>query len=884
MQAQLDALIQTRVREDGDTLNPESITVLDPACGSGHILVVAYDVLKGIYLERGYQPRAIPRLILEKNLYGLDIDDRAAQMAGFALLMKARADDRHLLDRTPILNVLSLQESSGFDLNELSTHLQRYGIKRELLADLLNTFTLTKTFGSLIKISQELRASLPTLAEGLRQGAASGDLYAQTAALDVLPLARQASFLGMRFDTVVANPPYMGPKGMNLLLKSFAKNCFPDGKSDLFAMFIERGLGLCKSTGLTSMVTMHNWMFLSSFETLREKLLSSKTLSCMVHMGNGVMGIAFGTAATVFWNKHVDQYESSFSYCENSDIGDSGNPLQFPVKNERLKSAVTDDFSRVPGSPLAYWVNCSILRMFSGKKILDVSVSDGQNITADNDKFVRFWWELDSSTVGRGKKWLTYCKGGEYRKWYGNLENVVDWSPETRAHYRSSERCRIIPENLWYCVGITWSRVSSKGTPNAFRLLPVDTTFDKVGSSIFIKNDRDLKLSLGILNSKLSEVFVPMLNPTIDLQVRDVRNIPYRSEGHDFDRAVENVNQAISIAKHDWDETETSFDHKKNRLVGSERFQSISSAWQFRADEMGCSLEELRFLEEENNRIFINAYGLQDELYPEVAKEQITLVRSDREKDCHRLISYAIGCMMGRYSLDEPGLIYADAGNVGFDSTRYKGFPADADSILPLTDELWFADDAANRVREFLLAVWGAETIDENMAWLAESLGQKGNETPEEAIRRYVSAGFYKDHLQTYKKRPIYWLFSSGKQGAFQCLVYLHRYHEGTLSRMRAEYVVPLTAKMAARIDMMNNDADAATSATARTKINKQIEVLRKKQTELLAFDEKLRHYADMRIQLDLDEGVKVNYGKFGELLDSVKAITGGTGGDGSDD
>lgn len=289
-------------------------------------------------------------------------------------------------------------------------------------------------------------------------------------------------------------------------------------------------------------------------------------------------------------------------------------------------------------------------------------------------------------------------------------------------------------------------------------------------------------------------------------------------------------------------------------------------------------ISDVKLLEEENNRLFINAYGLQDELSPEVPEDQITLTRADREKDCQRLISYAIGCMMGRYSLDEPGLIYAHAGNVGFDPSRYARFPADADGILPVTDEHWFEDDAPARVREFLQAVWGPDTLAENLAWLAESLGTKGSETPEETIRRYIADKFYKDHLQTYKKRPIYWLFSSGKQGAFQALVYLHRYHEGTLARMRAEYVIPLSAKMAARLEMLEQDANAATSAAARTKVRKQIESLRKKQTELLAFDEKLRHYADMRITLDLDDGVKVNYGKFGDLLEGVKVVTGGSG------
>ena len=289
---------------------------------------------------------------------------------------------------------------------------------------------------------------------------------------------------------------------------------------------------------------------------------------------------------------------------------------------------------------------------------------------------------------------------------------------------------------------------------------------------------------------------------------------------------------------------------------------------------------KLKGLEEENNRIFINAYGLQAELSPEVPEDQITLARADREKDCQRLISYAIGCMMGRYSLDEPGLVYAHAGNVGFDPSRYTRFAADADGILPITDEHWFDDDAPARLRDFLQVVWGPETLAENMAWLAESLGGKASETPEETIRRYMADKFYKDHLQTYKKRPIYWLFSSGKQGAFQALVYLHRYNEGTLSRMRAEYVIPLTTKLATRLEMLEQDANASSSAAARTKIRKQIEGLRKKQVELLSFDEKLRHHADMRISLDLDDGVKVNYGKFGDLLDGVKVVTGGAGDD----
>ena len=645
VQAQLDALIQTRVRKDGDSLNPETITVLDPACGSGHILVVAYDVLKAIYLERGYQPRAIPRLILEKNLYGLDIDDRAAQMAGFALLMKARADDRRLFNEPIKLNVLSLQESKGLDADVLTRALLQpvllplppgegrgEGCPRVndfsdddllpgtrlqislgeyssplLLGDgrgegspnlhpviqtLITTFAHAKTFGSLIQIPQALNAQLAAMAERLQLALQNGDLYAKAAAQDLWHLVAQARGLGMRFDAVVANPPYMGGKGMNSALKDYAKATFPDSKSDLFAMFMERGFDWCKPTSFNTMVTMQSWMFLSSHEAMREKLLSSRTISNLVHVG----------------------YNS------------------FPEMNSKIAQACA--FSVI----------------------------------------------------------ATYIK-------------------------------------------------------------------DSIGRYI-------------------------------------------------------NLNSAPQSAD-------------KNKI----------------------------FLERTEKLIFD--------------------VRQ-------RLISYAIGCMMGRYSLDEPGLIYAHAGNVGFEPGRYATFPADADGIVPITDELWFDDDAPSRIREFLRAVWGPDTLEENMAWLAESLGKKSakeaTETPDETIRRYIADKFFKDHLQTYKKRPIYWLFSSGKQGAFQTLVYLHRYHEGTLARLRAEYVVPLTGKIQSRIDMLQKDATAASSIAARNKLAKEVEKLKKKHVELLAYDEQLRHYADMRITLDLDDGVKVNYGKFGDLLAEVKSVTGGTG------
>ena len=901
VQCQLDALIQTRVREDGDTLNPESITVLDPACGSGHILVVAYDVLKAIYLERGYQARAIPRLILEKNLFGLDIDDRAAQMAGFALLMKARADDRRLFTATddagnlqpPKLNVLSLQESKGLSVDELAIHLAPFKVQRATIAALVDIFEHAKTFGSLIQTPYVLKTHLALLPEILNLVQEEGDMYASAAAADLLPLLLQAQALALQFDAVVANPPYMGGKGMNPSLKTYAKKTFSNSNSDLFAMFIERGFGWCKPTGFNSMVTMQSWMFLSSYDEMREKLLGSQTLSNLMHMGNGVMGIAFGTAATVFMNKHVKDYNGSFSYCENDDLNEKDIPKEFPVKNVRLKSARPDDFKKIPGSPVAYWVSTTIRNIFSTISSLATSVETRKGmVTADNSKYVRAWYELSTEKCGfsgygresaklSGLKWFPYNKGGGFRKWYGNKLDLVNWQNdgfELQTNLHPVEgRVWATNFNLDYIFkpNINWGAVTS--SEFSARISFGGELFDAGGSAGF-SSSIPLEYILGFLNSNSSALFLKALNPTLNFQAGNISDLPL---GDSVDQHIVDVStSAIEIAKEDWNNSETSWDFNGSPLFFNEKFDSLSKSWSNWSTKSVNSIVRLKKLEEENNRLFINVFGLQDELTPDVPEGQITLTRADREKDCQRLISYAIGCMMGRYSLDESGLVYARAGSLGFEPARYTTFPTDADGIVPITDELWFSDDACGRIREFLLAVWGSDTLEENMTWLAASLGTKATETPDEAIRRYIADKFFKDHLQTYKRRPIYWLFSSGKQCAFQALVYLHRYSEGTLARLRAEYVVPLTSKIQSRIEMLQKDANAAGSTAARNKLAKDIEMLKKKHVELLAYDEQLRHFADMRITLDLDEGVKVNYGKFGDLLAEVKAVTGGAGDD----
>ena len=977
-------------------LNPETITIIDPACGSGHILVEAYDVLKAIYLERGYQLRSIPRLILEKNLYGLDIDDRAAQLAGFALLMKARADDRRLFDELPKLNVYSLQSSKNLSLPLLWQQLDLNGqieigttgslfdepqvdlvqviddSNYQLIENTLALFEQAQTLGSLIQVPAEHAEPLRDLLAQLQALSTSGDTIQTIAATTLIPFIRQAVILGMQFDAVVANPPYMGGKGMNPGLKEFAKREFPDSKSDLFAMFMERGFQWCKPTGFNAMVTMQSWMFLSSYQAMREKLLENRTINTMAHLGarafSEISGEVVQTTAFVLLGQHFSGYKPAFFRLVDGQ--EEQKQAALCSGQNRFDTTVQDDFKKISGSPVAYWVSDKERELFTQTKSLgQVSFPRKGMDTGKNALFLRYWHEISILKFSKfeGIKWFPYNKGGEYRRWYGNQEYVLNWESngqeiKSRRNLKV-EKPTIRNEQFYMQEGFSWSTVSSTGF--AARYSPDGAIFDNGGCTLFA--EENLGYYGALLNSKITSRYLEFISPTLNFQPGDIGRIPVieESESNSIDKNTECL---IKISKIDWNNYETSWDFTENPLIGQQQntlkapvipagmpesshrdvklsantsaqlsiganaklpsvaldsgipagmtafgivptlqrgnaasdapasrnagalpdecprrsvgtisastnLEQCFNRWQ---TQNRAAIVEMQRLEKENNCIFIDAYGLQDELSPEVPEAQITLARADREKDSQRLISYAIGCMMGRYSLDEPGLIYAHAGNVGFDPNRYATFPADADGIVPITDELWFEDDAANRLNEFLLAVWNAETLEENRAWLATSLGQKGNETPQETIRRYIAGSFYKNHLQTYKKRPIYWLFSSGKQGAFQALVYLHRYHESTLARMRAEYVVPLTGKIQSRIEMLKKDADAATSNAEKSKLGKDIDKLKKKYAELLSFDEKLRHYADLRIPLDLDDGVKVNYGKFGDLLAEVKAVTGG--------
>jgi len=908
------------------TLNPEELTLIDPACGSGHILVEAYEFFKAIYLERGYRQRDVAQLILTQNLFGLDIDGRAAQLTGFSLMMKGRADDRRLFERGVKLNVMALVDSAGFDAEGLAKGLKLvdYGLQLDDLTELTRLFEHAKTFGSLIQVPEGMAEKLPVLK--LLNATTSQNLFLSDALKRLGPLIRQAELLAAQYDAVVANPPYMGGKFMNSAMKNFASEYFPRSKSDLFAVATERYLRFATPAGFIGLMTPFTWMFLKSYEPLRNLLLETKTLHSLIQPEyHAFFDSAYVPVCTfVAQSCHTSGYAASF--IKLSDF--YGAEVQSQKTLEAIGNpdcgwlyrAKPDDFTRIPGSPLAYWLSEVIRQVYDEATPLGEIVQARQGLaTADNDRFLRLWYEPSLGRIGFGvsdrdeakqsrKRWFPYNKGGAFRKWYGNQDFVINWERDGRELLAMRPKSVIRSPDKYFLDSLSWSKITSGGF--SLRFFPCGFIFDVAGCSIF---GGELKLILGCMNSPIMSQAVNSISPTLNFEVGQVNDFPFISPNAHKERLIELVERMVDVSATDWNYFETSWDFQSLPILPESTeptltLESSYTAWITRNRD---TIAEMKRLEEENNRLFIDVYDLAEELTPDVPIEQITLTVNPayryggklteeeqwtrfRQDTMKELVSYAIGCMMGRYSLDQPGLIYAHSGNDQFweiyhekhnqpappqinnhSCDSWSTFPPDPDGIIPLNDTDWFQDDAANRFMEFISVAWPKEHLEENLKFVAESLGPNQGESPRETIRRYISTGFSKHHMKMYKKRPIYWLFSSGKLRAFQCLVYLHRYNEGTLSRMRTEYVIPLQGKISARIEQLSGDISAATSTAHRKKLEREKDKLAKQQVELQGFDEKLRHYADQRISLDLDDGVKVNYGKFGDLLAEVKAITG---------
>ncbi|EPE6797043.1 BREX-1 system adenine-specific DNA-methyltransferase PglX [Vibrio alginolyticus] len=921
-----------------ESIEPETIKVLDPACGSGHILIEAYNILKSIYEERGFRSRDIPKMILENNLYGLDIDDRAAQLSGFALMMMARDDDKRIFTRNVRLNVLSLQESNHIDLPTLWKALNLSGSwqsgtsqglfsddeqdlssfnadnRYQLLKRTLARFTQAKTFGSLIDVPSDEYEQLKELLSTLVELQESGDSMQKPATKQLIEFVHQALVLSTRYDAVIANPPYMGSKYQTAEVKKFLKDNFKGYEKDLFSAYIVRNLQLAKEHGQLGFMTPFVWMFISSYEQLRSTLIDDEIISTLIQLEySGFEGATVPICTFTLTKGHIPEYISS--YIRLSDFRGSIN--QGPRTLEAIENPSCgwfyrrkpDDFKKIPGSPIAYWINDDVRSLFTKFPCVSDNYSVAVGLqTSDNNRFARLWHEISLDDFANhvdeydsSKKWYPYNKGGEYRKWYGNHEYVVNWENEgyeIKNYVDSNGKQKSRPQNIdkYFLPHISWSKISS-GNFNC-RYFPKNFIFADAGISAFGKTDDDLMLLVSVLNSSFAPYVLSALSPTLNFEAGDVSKMIVPKVRNEI---LESTRNLISIAKIDWDMFEVSWLFVRHPILHNgvklardcfNQFElkclDLISQYKSEEDKLNVSIIESLGLAE-SKKIF-NKNSMEDitlninPLYRYRTGDEIGARKRYRSDTFSDFLSYSIGCMFGRYSLDRDGLVYAHSGNDCFDKLvaegAYQSFAADEDGIIPLTDQEWFKDDATNRFREFVQVVWGEEHLQANLDFVAESLclnaiKPKKSESALETIRRYLSTQFYKDHLKTYKKRPIYWLFSSGKQKAFECLVYLHRYNEGTLSRMRTEYVTPLLGKYDAYAEQLEKQIETADSTSEANRFKKELDALIKKQVELREFDDKLKHYADMRISLDLDDGVKVNYGKFGDLLADVKAITG---------
>lgn len=917
-------------QEEADFLkisSPEEIKICDPACGSGHMLTYAFDLLYSIYEEEGYEPTQIPFLILEKNLFGIEIDERAGELAAFALTMKAREKYRRFFSK-PIQPNICILENIDFEEGELKAYMDEVG-SNLFTANLLKTlyqFKEANNFGSLIK--PEISDITPIF-QTLEDKNIAGNLFLSKTHEKAIKALMQADYLSSKYHVVIANPPYMGGGGINGCLKSFASDNYPNSKSDLFAMFIERNIDLAQKQGMVAMITMQSWMFLSSFEKIRGKMLDENTIRSMAHLGarafDTVGGEVVSTTAFVIDEKrHPDQKGNFLRLIDGRNEAQKKAALKasLPTDNNPLPAnfyrASAADFKKIPGSPIAYWMSDRIQDIFlKGNAIGSISAPRKGNTTTDNARFLRFWPEVDivksgfncrnrDEAVKYQLKWIPYNKGGGYRKWYGFNEFLINW-------YNDGEEIKEIPhsvianEQFFFLPGLTWSTVTSGKF--SLRRFGFGFIFDNGGCCIF--GDKPILDSLlNFMNSKIFVKLFSEINPTLNFQSGDIARVPFLKTVNQ----PLSVNHLVDISISDWDSYETSWNFIGLPLLRADFFSpDINIAYLNLHKHWQKMIDEMHRLEEENNRIFIEAYGLQDELTPEVPIEEITLTCNPHYRygkkavDSEELvgigqetvgskenlttnpdlpydpelekllltdtmkefISYSVGCMFGRYSLDKPGLILANQGETLADylaKVTQPTFEPEEDNVIPILDGDWFVDDITERFKKFLQITFGKENYEDNLAFIEKAIGKD--------IRKYFLKDFYNDHVKRYKKRPIYWMFSSPR-GSFNAVIYMHRYRPDTVSVVLNDYLREFRAKLEAqksRLDQIS--ISASISAGDKTKALNESENIKRMINELEEYEHDILYpLATKQIEIDLDDGVKVNYAKFYPAVKKIKGI-----------
>lgn len=853
VQAQL-----AEIRKEYAALTPDQLKVIDPCSGSGHILAYMFDVLMKIYESYGYTTREAVASIVENNLYGLDIDDRAAQLAYFAVMMKARQYDRRFFSCGIQPHVYAIVESNHVDKFAVDYFCNGDAKLTAAMETIIKELHDAKEYGSILTVTpQDWSALYDRFAEITEDINMSRD----AALRELLPLVQVAEALEQKYDAVVTNPPYMGASNMNPKLNDFIKKNYADYKSDFFSAFIIHCSEMAKKSGYCGFFTPYVWMFIQSYEKMRNYLYNQTTIETLIQFEYSAFEEATVPVCTfAFKNRHV-QKKGCYLRLVNFRGG-------MEVQRQKALEAIdnhgcgfyyeqsTDNFSKIPGSPIAYWISDFLFKDYDeGKQLGNIfDVKKGMT-TADNNRFLRFWFEVQKKQLN--EKWYKTHKGGEFRKWYGNDENVVNWQDNGRE-LKAFSGSVIRNEDYYFRRCITWNDISSLRT--GFRYIEGNSISNASGPSVY-DDSNGLLYALGLCNSKVVEYIFALTCPTIHFEVGRVAELPVLIGCEK--NVIELVESCISLSKVDWNSFETSWDFHHHPLLRKvSTIAEVFDQWQAECDDR---FNQLKANEEELNRIFIDIYGLQDELTPEVEDKDVTVRKADLGRDIRSFISYAVGCMFGRYSLDVDGLSYAGG---EWDASKYVSFHADKDNIISICDDEYFEDDIVGRFVEFVKTVYGAETLDENLKFIADALGSKGQ--PKEVIRNYFLNDFYKDHCKIYQKRPIYWLFDSGKKNGFKALIYMHRYQPDTIARIRTDYVHEQQARYRTAIaDLEQRIANASTGE--RVKLNKKLTTLQAQDTEIRTYEEKIHHLADQMISIDLDDGVKKNYAIFQDVLAKIK-------------
>lgn len=906
-EAQQEPEVQAKlseIRKEYAALNPEDIKLIDPCMGSGHILVYAFDVLMQIYESAGYSQRDAAKSILEHNIYGLDIDDRAYQLAYFAVMMKARQYNRRILNGENTCHVYAIQESNSIN----RAHLKYFGAglddieknaAKMQLEGLLDTLTDAKEYGSILNVEgynwELLRRFVA--AEDTDGQISMDSVGVEDTAEQLKRLVDIGETMARKYWVTITNPPYAAISNLSPKVNDFVKANYPDSKVDLFAVFIERCGLMTRVSGYQAMITQHAWMFLASYENLRDKLLNKELIN-LAHLGphafDEINGEVVQTSSFVFCNDFFSNYNSTFVQLVGGK-NEAAKAAMF-ISGEHRFNKTNEQLREIQGTPYtAYWASDVVLSAFKKSHLVgDVSEPRVGMATANNDRFIRLWFEVNRNKFGINissrkeavesrKKWFPFAKGGEQRKWYGNNDTVVNWENDgfEIQNFKDEKTGRIRSHNYnldyIFSSALTWTVIGTEKT--SFRFCPVGFLYSNSGYGLFCNNEKTKYYLLGFMNSKIAASLLKILSPSMGFESGYLRKLPL-IESDSLDSIVERVKHCIDGSNAEWDSFEVSWDFKKHPLLRN--VSAISEAfaqWQLECEDR---FNQLKANEEELNRIFIDIYGLQDELTPEVEDKDVTVRKADLQRDIKSLLSYAVGCMFGRYSLDVEGLAYAGG---KWDSSKYQSFIPDADNVIPITDEEYLDDDIVSRLCDWLKVVYGADTLEANLDYIAKALGNKGS-TSREIIRNYFLNDFFKDHCQTYSvtgsgKRPIYWLFDSGKQNGFKALVYLHRYTPDTIGNLRIDYLHKMQRVYESEINRMQDMMDHSENAREVAAASKRKDKLAKQLKECREYDEKISHLALSRIELDLDDGVKVNYrklqtaqdGKFYEVLADSKNI-----------